>query len=150
MGPRPKLLGSIGWVLAVSLGVTAIALAAGPVKGGKYTGQVKTGASLKVSFKVNSSGKKVTAFKVLLSLPNSCGYGGPAPKQSFKAAKIRHGRFTGKVTEKSATTGKVVDSAKVTGKFLAGGKEQGTLKTTVPAAPSCNGTFTYSTKASKR
>ena len=131
------------------LGVTAIALAAGPVKGAKYTGAVKTGATLTVSFKVNGTGKKVTAFKVRLSLPNHCGYGGPSPTQTFKAAKISHGRFSGKVTEKSAISGKVVDSAKVTGKFLAGGKEQGTLKTTVPASPSCNGTFTYSTQSSK-
>jgi len=148
MKPRLKLLGSIACVLAVSVGVTAMALAAGPVKGAKYTGQVKTGATLTVSFKVNKTGKKVTAFKVRLTLPNHCGYGGPAPTQTFKAAKISHGRFSGKVTEKSAISGKVVDSAKVTGKFLAGGKEQGTLKTTVPASPSCNGTFTYSTKTS--
>jgi hypothetical protein len=149
MGPRLRLVGSIAGVLAVSLAVTAIALAVGPVKGAKYSGHVKTGATLTVSFKVDGSGKKVTAFKVRLSLPNSCGYGGPAPTQIFKPAKIRHGRFSGTVTEKSAISGKVVDSAKVTGKFQTGGKERGTVKTTVPAAPRCNGTFTYSTKASK-
>ena len=94
-------------------------------------------------------GERLGGFKVRLSLPNSCGYGGPAPTQVSKPAKISHGRFSGTVTEKSAISGKVVDSATVTGKFLAGGKEQGTVKTTVPAAKRCNGTFTYSTKAAK-
>jgi hypothetical protein len=149
MRPRLRLLGSIACVLAVSLAVTAIALAADPVKGSKYSGRVKTSVTLTVSFKVTASGKKVTGFKVRLSLPNSCGYGGPEPTQFFKPAKISHGRFSGTVTEKSAISGKVVDSAKVTGRFLAGGKEQGTVKTTVPAAKRCNGTFSYSTKASK-
>ena len=146
---RPRFFGTLACALAVSLAATAIVLAAGPVKGARYSGQVKTGATLTVSFKVARSGKKVTGFKVRLSLPNSCGYGGPAPTQSFKPAQIRHGRFSGTVTEKSATSGQVVDSAIVTGKFLAGGKEQGTVKTTVPAAKRCNGTFTYSTKAAK-
>ena len=135
--------------MAATLALAAVAIAAAPVKGARYSGHVKTGASLTVSFKVDRPGKKVTSFKVRLSLPNSCGYGGPAPTQVFKPAKIRHGSFTGKVTEKSAISGKVVDSAKVTGKFLAGGKEQGTVKTTVPASSRCDGTFTYTTKAVK-
>jgi len=148
MRVRSRLAGSLVCALAASLVIAAIALAAGPVKGAKYSGHVKTDATLTVSFKVDGAGKKVMGFKVRLSLPNSCGYGGPAPKQSFSAAKIRHGRFSGKVIEKSAISGKVVDSAKVTGKFGAGGKEQGTIKTTVPASTRCNGTFSYSTKAS--
>jgi hypothetical protein len=38
-------------------------------------------------------------------------------------------------------------TAKVTGKFLANGKEEGSIKTSLPSAKSCNGTFNYTTKA---
>src|SRR5947208_12098302 len=98
MGLRSRLVCAVAYALAASMLVAAIALAAAPVKGAKYSGRVKTGATLTVSFKVDRSGKKVIGFKVGLSLPNSCGYGGPAPKQGFNPAKIRKGRFTGKVT----------------------------------------------------
>jgi hypothetical protein len=141
--PR-KLIGFVVLVLAASLTVVGIGFAAAPVKGSKYSGRVKVSATLTVSFKVASSGKKVTSLKVSPSLPNSCGYGGPHPTASSKPAKIDRGKFTAKVTEKGAG-GKVIDTATVTGSFLPGGKEKGTIKTDVPGAKSCNGRFAYST-----
>jgi hypothetical protein len=126
--------------------LAGIANAAAPVKGARYSGQVKVTASLKVTFKVARSGKKVTSLDVRPSLPNSCGYGGPEPIHTSRPAKIKHGRFTAKITEK-ARNGQVIATGTVSGKFLAGGKEKGTIKSTEPTAKSCNGRFTYSTKA---
>jgi hypothetical protein len=142
------LIGSTALVLGAILCVAGIAVAAAPVKGAKYSGPVKVTATLTVSFKVTGSGKKVKSLKVSPSLPNSCGYGGPPPTETSKPAKIKHGRFTAKITEK-ASGGTIVATAKVTGKFLAKGKEKGTIKTDLPKAKSCNGSFAYSTQATK-
>ena len=105
--------------------------------------------TLTVSFKVSRSGKRVSSLKVSPSLPNSCGYGGPPPTQTSKPAKIADGKFTAKITEK-AGNGTVAARATITGRFLAKRKEKGTIKTSVPAATSCNGTFSYSTKVKKK
>jgi hypothetical protein len=141
-----KLIGSTALALAAILAIAGIAHAVAPVKGAKYSGPVNVTATLTVSFKVAGSGKKVTSLKVSPSLPNSCGYGGPPPTDTSKPAKIRHGKFAAKITEK-ATSGTVIATARVTGKFLAKGKEKGAVKTNLPNAKSCNGSFTYSTKA---
>jgi len=146
MAPTRRIL----WIaLAVSTAATGIALAAGPVKDARYSGRVNVTATLTVSFKVSRSGKKVSSLKVSPSLPNSCGYGGPPPTQTSKPAKIADGKFTAKITEK-AVNGTVAARATITGRFLAKGKEKGTIKTSVPAATSCNGSFSYSTKAKKK
>lgn len=143
-----RLIVSTAVALGAVLSVAIIAFAAAPVKGSKYSGPVKVTANLTVSFKVTGSGKKVKSLKVSPSLPNSCGYGGPLPTDTSKPAKIKHGRFTAKITEK-ASGGTVTATAKVTGKFLANGKEKGTIKTDLPKAKSCNGSFGYSTQATK-
>jgi hypothetical protein len=128
--------------------LAGIADAAAPVKGARYSGHVKVTANLTVTFKVARSGKKVTSLDVRPSLPNSCGYGGPEPTHRSRAAKIKHGKFKAKITEKAAN-GTVIGTATVTGKFLRRGKERGTIKSVLPNATSCNGTFSYSTKAIK-
>ncbi len=144
-----QFVGSAALAFAAALAVTGIALAAGPVKGARYSGRVNVTATLTVSFKVSRSGKKVSSLKVSPSLPNSCGYGGPPPTQTSKPAKIEDGKFTAKITEK-AVNGTVAAIATITGRFLAKGKEKGTIKTSVPSATSCNGSFSYSTKVKKK
>jgi hypothetical protein len=146
--PLGKLIASSALGLTAILAIAGMALAASPVKGAKYSGRVKVSATLTVSFKVSGSGKKVTSLKVSPSLPNTCGYGGPLPTDTSKPAKIKHGKFTAKITEK-ASSGTVIGTAKVTGKFLAKGKEKGTVRTNLPNAKSCNGSFTYSTKVTQ-
>ena len=142
-----KLIGFLALTFA-AMATLGVALAAAPVKSAKYSGRVKVQATLTVSFKVSRSGNKVTSLKVTPTLPNGCGYGGPPPTQTSKSAKIKDGKFTAKVTEKSATT--VVETAKITGTFLAKGKEKGKIKATLPNAQSCSGSFSYSTKAEKK
>ena len=78
--------------------------------------------------------------------PNRCGAGGPPPKQSSDTASIKKGKFTAHVFYRS-NTGQLAGDAKVTGQFLANRKEKGTVKTTIPGASQCNGSFPYTTKA---
>jgi hypothetical protein len=143
-----KLIGSTALALAAILAIAGIAHAVAPVKGAKYTGHVGVSASFTVSFKVSRSGKKITSLKVSPFLPNTCSSGGPPPTATSRPAKIAHGKFAAKITEK-AGNGTVIATAKVTGKFLAKRKEKGTIKTNLPNAKACNGSFSYSTKATK-
>ncbi len=145
---RRRLIASTALAVGAIVALVATANATAPVKGATYSGNVNVTATLKVTFKVARSGKKVTSLDVRPSLPNSCGYGGPEPTHTSKPAEVKHGKFTGKITEK-ASSGKVIATATVTGKFLAGGKEKGAIKSIEPAAKSCNGSFAYSTKATK-
>jgi hypothetical protein len=144
-----KLIGPAALAVAATLATAGIALAAGPVKGAKYSGRVNVNATLTVSFKVSRSGKGVTSLKVSPSLPNRCGYGGPPPTQTSRSARIAHSKFTAKITE-TASSGTVIGTAKVTGKFLAGGKGKGSIVVNLPNALSCNGSFSYSTKVKKK
>jgi hypothetical protein len=147
-----KVFKKLTVLIALALTATAtldVAVAADPVKGAKYSGDVDVTATLTVSFKVSRSGEKVKSLKVRPSLPNSCGYGGPLPTQTSKPAKIEDGKFAAKVTDKSAD-GTVIETAKVKGRFLADRKERGKIKATLPNAESCNGKFPYSTKAEKK
>jgi hypothetical protein len=144
--PLGKLTGPAAVALAAIVAMAGTALAAGPVKGAKYSGPVDVTVTLTVSFKVSGSGKKVSSLRVSPSLPNKCGYGGPLPTDTSKPAKIKHRKFTAKITEK-ASSGTVIATATVTGKFFGKGKEKGTVKTNLPKAKSCNGSFRYSTKA---
>jgi hypothetical protein len=143
---RPRTGRVVGFaVLAVLMigAVTAIAFAAAPVKGAKYSGHLK-GQDTTVTFRVSASGKKVIGMRVKPYIPNSCGSGGPPPPQTSKPAKIKNGRFTATV---KAQIPDGVWSATVTGKFLSGGKEQGMVKASPrPGEPSkCGQKIAYTT-----
>ena len=140
--------GGIVFAVAAIIAIVGIAHAAAPVKGSKYSGQVTKTTFLKVTFKVSSSGKKVTSLRVTPSLPNSCGYGGPEPRHASKSARIKHGKFTAKVTDK-LVGGAVATTATVTGKFQSGGKEKGTIRSVSSGNKSCNGSFAYTTTSTK-
>jgi hypothetical protein len=131
---------------AAMLPITAITLAANPVKGARYSGHVRgAGVPITVTFKVSRSGSRLTSFTFNVpNLPNRCGYGGPDQLHPAKA-RIKNGRFTAKLSE-TTTGGLVVATATVTGRFRAGRREAGTIKTTAGTA-SCSGSFGYSTKA---
>jgi hypothetical protein len=126
----------------------AIAFAAAPVNGAKYSGHLNVASTETVSFKVSASGKKVTNVRVTPYLPNRCGSGGPPPPEVSKPAKIKGGKFTAKVKDE-LTNGLVSGRATVTGKFLPGGKEMGVVKVPIPGAPECSGKFPYMTRTAK-
>jgi hypothetical protein len=132
--------------LATMIPIATVALAAGPLKGARYSGQVKNaGVPISVTFKVSRSGKRITAFALNVpNLPNRCGYGGP-DQVHHASAPIKQGRFTAKLTEKTAG-GVVVATATASGRFRSGHRETGTIKTTARTS-SCSGSFNYTTRA---
>jgi hypothetical protein len=133
---------------ALLLTLAAVALAAAPVKGAKYSGSLTIAKSETVSFKVSPSGKKVTHIQVLPYVPNRCGAGGPPPAQTSIPATIKNGKFKATLNEETSNGG-ISGTATVTGKFLAGGKVKGVVENPLPGAPECAGNFAYTAKASK-
>ncbi len=111
-------------VLAVGA-VAAIAFAAAPVKGAKYSGHLKGQSETTVTLRVSASGKRVIGVRVKPYIPNKCGAGGPPPPQTSKPAKIKAGRFTAKV---KAQIPEGAWRATVKGRFLSGGREKGVVK----------------------
>ena len=148
--PRnPSILSLPIAVLALAaVTATAVALAANPIKGAKYTGHLAGTATVKVSFKVDKHGKEVTGFKAAPFFPNACGAGGPPPKYVSNAARIKHGKFT-TIVFTIPRPGSKLKAGKVTGTFLKEGRETGTL-TPLGVPRSCTKAFKYSTTARKR
>jgi hypothetical protein len=139
LGRRSGFLAAL--VLTGMLVATALAATAKPVKGGRYSGAVKSVSGEAVTFTVSSDGKSVRDVRITPYIPNRCGAGGPPPQESSKPASISaQGKFTTKVTQKAST-------ATVTGTFLKNRAEQGTIKTKLTGSPTCNATFKYATKA---
>ncbi|MFL5737344.1 MAG: hypothetical protein ACJ76P_08395 [Actinomycetota bacterium] len=131
--------------LVTVLATAAVALAANPVRGAKYSGTIKVNGGLAISFNVTSDGKDVVKMKVPQP-PIFCPGGGPPPPQKrAKPAPISNtGTFTDKLKYVSST-GSVIATLKVTGAFHTHHKESG--KATVSwSAASCNGSALYSTK----
>lgn len=144
-------LGKVAALAALATVVlAAVALAASPVGGAKYSGHLKLSSADTVTFKVSASGKKVIGVKVQPAIPNRCGSsGGTLPLQVSKPAKVKNGKFSALVEEK-LSNGAVSGTATVTGRFLPGGKETGVVKNPLPGAKECAGNFPYTAKASKR
>jgi hypothetical protein len=77
-------------LLAVIVAGVAVA---GPVKGAKYSGfATPTSSGSTITWKVSSSGKKVTGIK-LSQVPLFCAAGGPPVSASFKTARIKKSAF---------------------------------------------------------
>lgn len=138
----------LGLALLLAAGLAAVALAAGPVKGATYSGTLTVSSGETVTFKVNKSGTQVSAIRVKPFLPNRCGAGGPPPQETSESGPIKNKRFTATVSQLS-TDGTVSATAKVTGSFLPGGKVKGSVKSDLPTAEECNGSFAYTAKAIK-
>jgi hypothetical protein len=138
---------------AVAVGVLACAsaaLAAPAVKGGSYSGQLAAPRSAYlVSFKVSASGKQVTGLKIS-NTPFYCPGGGrPIPVHFANATISKAGTFTstGKyVIVEGPLEGQVGTKLAITGKFAKGGAEQGTVTSTYPKTPKCNGKSSYTTE----
>lgn len=133
------------------LGYTGVAFAANQIKGAGYSGQLSGNrASYLVSFKVSASGKRVTALKIS-NTPFYCSGGGRPIPVSFASASIsKAGTFTstGKyVIIEGPLKGQVGTKLEITGKFAKHGGEQGTVTSTYPKTPACNGKTTYTAKA---
>jgi hypothetical protein len=153
MASKRRALSVAVAVSAVLVVVTAVAFAAKPnqVKGGSYNGGLLPATrGIAVSLKVSSNGKQVSSLQIS-NIPAYCSSGGPPIPTKFKKASISSkGTFTSKavyVIREGPLKGQVGETLKITGKFLKGRREQGTLTTTYPKAPSCSGKSSYTTKA---
>jgi hypothetical protein len=150
MASKWKALSAMFVVLAVLVVVSA-ALAAGQVKGGAYKGSLMPAKDgVLVSFKVSSSGKRVSALSIT-NTPLYCSGGGKPIPVHFKDASISaKGTFssTGKyLIVEGPKKGQVGANLRITGKFLKGRKERGELTTKYVGFPNCSGMSSYSTKA---
>jgi hypothetical protein len=133
-----------------ALGCSGVALAASQIKGASYSGQLASPrTSYLVSFKVSASGKRVTSLTIS-NTPFYCQGGGrPVPVRFASAAISKAGAFTstGKyLIVEGPLKGQLGTKLKITGKFGKGGNEQGTVTSTYPKTPSCNGKSSYTTK----
>ena len=138
-------------VLVAVLVVASSAWAANQVAGGSYKGGlIPSRDGVLISFKVSSSGKRVSALETS-NVPLYCSGGGRPTPVHFKSASIsRNGTFvsTGQyVIEEGPKKGQVGSKLKITGKFVKGRSERGELTTTYVGFPNCSGKSSYSTKA---
>ena len=143
--PRSCALGCLATAAVLAtLATTTAALAAAPVKGASYTGKLSAPKNfITVSFKVTADGEKVKKIR-LSDTPFYCEGGGPPAPLKFKTATISDkNTFSSKATVKNAE-GQVTYRAKISGAFQKKGKAKGTVKSTYPLAPDCDGKSSFS------
>jgi hypothetical protein len=143
-GIRRTMCTAMGAGVALVMFATP-ALAAAPVRGATYKGQVRSGVLM---FAVSSDGRSVLNMRVGQFPPDGCGGGGPPPIEAASPAPINNGKFTAHVTYRSST-GKLIATAKVTGEFLTNRKEQGLVASTIPDDPKCGVHLPYTTTAAQ-
>jgi hypothetical protein len=145
--PRGRFLAlTVALAAGAVLVVAAGAAFAVTIKPGKYSGPVSFQGTQSttefVTFTVNKSQTKVKKLRLTPFIPNSCGSGGPPPKEASKSAKIKNGKFTATVKELK-TGGGFFGKATVKGKFKSGGKVSGSFKSKLPGHPECNATLQF-------
>jgi hypothetical protein len=122
----------------------AVALAAGPLKGGTYTGVV-VHSKEPISLKVSRNGKAVTVS--LPIAPLYCEGGGAGTRQITRAAAIsKDGSFKGSIAYEFEPTRKTVARLFFNGKF-SGRTVKGTARSEFPLVKRCDGSTTFSAKA---
>ncbi|MGO9321618.1 MAG: hypothetical protein ACLQBY_12570 [Solirubrobacteraceae bacterium] len=126
------------------LAAAAVALAAGPVKGAKYTGATVHGKQ-PISLKVSGSGKSVTVSVVFA--PLYCEGGGTGERQVTKAAAISSsGAFKGSIAYEFTPEHKITAKLFFSGKF-SGHSVKGTARSEFLLAKQCDGSTSFSAKA---
>lgn len=144
-------VGAIALAIGALCATAALALAAQPVDGGHYKGQLDNPpVNTKISFKVSNNGNEVRRLKTKADpvfLSSGCDETTPDVTQESDPAHISHkGKFRG-VIHYTYPGFDTHAKAVVKGKFHRHGRESGKLIATFPANPTCNGTAHYSTKA---
>jgi hypothetical protein len=122
----------------------AVALAAGPVRGGTYKGTTAHGRDA-VSLKVSGNGRSVT-----VSVPTPPGYsggcGGPTV-QKTKAARISGGgAFSGSIAYEFPLTRTIVIKLSFSGRF-SGRKAKGSVHSQYVYSKACSGSTSFSATA---
>jgi hypothetical protein len=142
-------LAATALIAAGLLGAAAVVLAAHPVGGAKYKGQIANDpVNTKISFKVSDNGTKVRKLKTKADpvfFSDGCNEVTPEVEQESDPAHIsRKGKFRGVIhyTYSNDAHAKAV----VKGRFHRNGKERGSVKATFPANHTCDGKAHYSTE----
>ncbi len=130
---------------ALLVGVSgAGATGGGPVKNGRYAGEV--GPGWPISFRVSADGTKVE--QLVAAFDAGCNGGAPtvAPKFHFGSLEIRDGRFSGRTSDSFGT--KVSDVLHISGTF-AGHTVTGKISDTsnIASLPSCTETSPFTATA---
>lgn len=125
------------------IAMTAVALAAGPVKGRTYKGST-VHDSAAISLKVSGNGKAVT---VRIPAPPAYCEGGSGPTlEKTKAAAISgSGSFKGTISYEFVLVHKVVVKLFFSGRF-SGHKVTGTARSQFLFSKQCNGSTSFSAK----
>jgi hypothetical protein len=150
---RVKLNGRVPTAIAVmalfaATGGAAVALAATPIKGATYKGQISraSNVTLAIGFKVSANDKRVSDFTLSNGYPVYCQGGGFGTVQPASGTITKRGTFTVKLpiyfTPEHEHQGFVI----ITGNFANHGKESGKVKTDFTRSTICNGTSRYTTK----
>jgi len=135
------------------LAAAAVVLATAPVRGATYEGTFKAGFdTIRLSFKVSSSGRRVMNLRVTDTGLYCAGGGGVSPVHFKDASISANGAFKSTGEYKIAIgprKGQIGQELAITGTFKTGKREGGTMKTTYtgPVSSSCSGQSKYSTKA---
>jgi hypothetical protein len=131
-------------VPAIALATSAVALAAGPVKGRTYRGTTAHGRDA-ISLRVSGNGGSVS-----VSVPTPPGYstgcGGPAVQRT-KAARISGGgSFKGTINYEFALLRKTVVKVIFSGRF-SGRSVRGTIRSQYVFSRACSGSTSFSARA---
>ena len=126
----------------------AAALAAAPIKGATYKGNVSRAGNVTypISFKVSRNGKRVSSFTLSKGYPVYCQGGGFGALQRASGTIARNGTFKVKLPIYFAPAHSHQGFVIVSGSFAKHGKESGKVTTAFTHAGGCNGTSRYATK----
>ena len=139
-------------ILVLIAALAGSANAANPAKGKTYSGSMKlpmaSNVTFPISFQVSKNGKKVGNFSLPNGYPIYCQGGGFGEAQKATAKVSSKGTFTAKLPIYFAPSHEHQGFVKVTGKFGKKKQESGKVITEFSTSESCNGTSTYTAKAS--
>ncbi len=144
MSSREMRLALVFACLGAVLLSAAAALAAGPLKGAKYTGTTVRDKQ-PITLKTSASGKSVTLSVAFA--PLYCEGGSAGARQVAKPATISSsGSFQGTISYEFTPTHEITAKLLIKGKF-SGHTVSGSARSEFPHAPQCNGSTTFSAKA---
>jgi hypothetical protein len=130
-------------VPAIAIATSAVALAAGPLKGHTYRGTTAHGRAA-ISLKVSGNGRSVS-----VSIPNPPGYSfgcaGPATQRTRPASISGGGSFAGTINYEFALLRKTVVKVFFSGRF-SGHSVRGTVRSQYVFSRPCSGSTSFSAK----
>jgi hypothetical protein len=151
VSPAMKRMLAVGCAVALVVAAIADVASGGPVRGGHYSGHLRTGnpAPPQITFDVSEDGAQVRNLRITYP-PLLCALGGMTPpQQTARAARITPaGRFAR--TVRFATKAGTFATIRVRGRFRAHRRVTGKARVRWIGGfePGCGGTLRYAARAS--